>query len=84
MCIASYSFEKLCGKLFLSNEKVVMNTTRSERAYKTSVYQRREYKIKHSNIANNKASLLHKTYDVDIGPAGSTYFRYRYRKRGRI
>ena len=23
-------------------------------------------------------------YDVDIGPAGSTYFRYRYRKRVRI
>ena len=22
--------------------------------------------------------------DVDIGPAGSTYFRYRYRKRARI
>ena len=37
-----------------------MNTTPSERAYKTSVYQRREYKIKHSNIANNRASLLQK------------------------
>ena len=25
-----------------------------------------------------------KLVDVDIGPAGSTYFRYRYRKRARI
>ena len=64
------------ANFFLSNEKVVKNTTRSERAYKTSVYQRREDKIKYSNIANNRASLLHKSYDVDIGPAGSAYFTY--------
>ena len=32
----------------------------------------------------SKHDWLQKKYDVDMGPAGSTYLRYRYRKRARI
>ena len=47
------------------------------------------YTYKNKNINFSKGIKTHyttvqdvaKIIDVDIGPAGSTYFRYRYRKR---